>query len=60
MNETATAQLLKSIGISSNMILIITAIGVGFYIYRNYYETVKLRYQIQALKQSVSIDPKLM
>lgn len=60
MSEQAVEKILKSIGISSNMILFITAIGVAFYIYRNYYETVKLKYQIAILKQGASLDPKLM
>ncbi len=52
-------QSLHSIGISTKVIVAIAGVATAFYIYRSYFQTVKLRYEIQYLKENTKEDPKI-
>lgn len=48
-----TQELLKKIGISSDILLVITMIAAGFYVYKNYHETVLTKLRIKELEERV-------
>ena len=45
-----TANALKSIGLSANAILVLSAIGLGFYCYKNFYEAINVKLDIKLKK----------
>jgi hypothetical protein len=55
MNEKQAEQLLKTIGISSGIVVAIFIIVTISLMYKNYLEIQKLRLQITALKGNVKI-----
>ena len=42
-----TKKILESIGLGATTILVLTAVGLAFYCYKNYYETVNVKLDIK-------------
>ena len=54
MDSKDIKNLLRTVGIPLGLVVLLGAIGVGVYAYRNYLETVKLKLEIKELKKDLS------
>ncbi len=54
MDEKGVSKIVKAVGISSAAVGVIFLAGLGFLAYRNYFEVVKLKLQIESLKKGLA------